>query len=171
VGAQSELQRKRGHQSIQDALLNDDVDFEFNFPQASHMGGAWERMIRCIRAPLESLLVTHGQQLDDELLHTLLLEAEAVVNSRPLTYLDASSVESDTALTPAQLLTLKDRVVMPLPGNFVKEDLFCRKRWRRVQFLVNDFWYRWHREYLSQLQTRAKWHHTWTAHMLVTSSC
>jgi hypothetical protein len=160
VGAHSELQIERGHQQILDALLRDNVDFQFNVPQASHMGGAWEQMIRSIRAPLEFLLVTHGQQLDDKLLHTLLLEAEAVVNSRPLTYLDASAMESDTPLTPAQLLTLKDRIVMPLPGNFVREDLFCRKRWRRVQFLVNDFWHRWQREYLSQLQTRVKWHHT-----------
>ena len=60
-------------------------------------------------------------------------------------------------LTPAQLLTLKSKVVMPPPGQFMKEDIYCRKRWCRVQYLADQFWCRWRKEYLPLLQTRQKW--------------
>ena len=32
-----------------------------------------------------------------------------------------------------------------------------RNRWRRVQFLANQFWIRWRSEYTSQFQQRRKW--------------
>ena len=46
---------------------------------------------------------------------------------------------------------------MPPPGEFNELDLYSRKRWRRIQFLANEFWERWRKEYLSQLQHRTKW--------------
>lgn len=86
-----------------------------------------------------------------------MVEAEAVVNSRPLTYVDMTSSDSKESLTPSQLLTLKSKIVLPFPGVFVKEDLFCRKRWRRVQYLANEFWNRWRKEFLPSLQELSKW--------------
>jgi hypothetical protein len=65
-----------------------------NVPNASHMGGSWERMIGSTRNVLSSLLVKHGNRLDDELLHTLLIEVELIVNSRPLTFVDTKSPDS-----------------------------------------------------------------------------
>ena len=53
-----------------------------NPPTASHMGGVWERQIRTARNILNALLKTHGRSLNDEALHTLLIEVEAIVNSR-----------------------------------------------------------------------------------------
>ena len=47
---------------------------------------------------------------------------------------------------------------LPPPGKFVTEDVFARKRWRRVQFLVEQFWSRWRKEYLLNLNARQKWH-------------
>ncbi|XP_077861672.1 uncharacterized protein LOC144342274 [Saccoglossus kowalevskii] len=106
---------------------------------------------------LSGILEKQSQQLDDELLITFLTEAEAIVNSRPLTYLDMSSTDTGEPLTPSQLLTQKSKVVLPLPGAFVRQDLYCRKRWRRVQYLANEFWRRWRLEYLPTLQLRQKW--------------
>ncbi|CAI5670949.1 unnamed protein product [Oreochromis niloticus] len=60
-------------------------------------------------------------------------------------------------LTPNYILTMKSSVVLPPPGEFVKEDLYLRKRWRKVQYLANEFWTRWKREYLLNLQQRGKW--------------
>ena len=34
---------------------------------------------------------------------------------------------------------------------------YKRKRWRRVQYILNVFWQRWKAEYLQTLQTRNKW--------------
>ena len=40
----------------------------------------------------------------------------------------------------------------------MREDMFVRKRWRRVQYLIEQFWSRWKREYLAQVALRQKWH-------------
>ena len=63
-------------------------------------------------------------------------------------------------LTPNHILTSKSAVPLPPPGTFVREDLFLRKRWRRVQFLLEQFWARWKREYLVTISLPQKWKHT-----------
>lgn len=52
---------------------------------------------------------------------------------------------------------MKPKLLMPPPGEFQKADVYSRHRWRRVQYLVNDFWLRWRREFLHFLQERQKW--------------
>lgn len=163
VGAKSEMDaalQEMNQDKISQHLLKDGCDwieFRFNVPHASHMGGVWERMIRSVRRVLTALLDQSGTQLDDELLHTFIVEAESIVNSRPITYVDMTSPDSAEPLTPSQILTLRSKVVLPPPGKFVKEDIYCRKRWRRVQYLSNEFWTRWRKEFLPTLQERCKW--------------
>ena len=43
------------------------------------------------------------------------------------------------------------------PGVFTSADMYCRKHWRRVQHLSNEFWSRWRKEVLLTLQNRQKW--------------
>ena len=124
MSAKNELEAEM----IRQKLLADDCDFfyfKMNFPHASHMGGAWERMIRSACNALSSLLASQPCTLDDELLHTLLLEAEAIVNSRPLTYINAKD-ESEEPLTPMQLLTLKSKVVLP-PQHLLERTCIAEK--------------------------------------------
>jgi hypothetical protein len=144
-------------EKIRKSLLQDQCDWinaEMNVPCASHMGGVWEHQIRTVRSALSALLDHHGTQLDDELLQTLMVEAGAIVNSRPLTADNTFPLEP---LTPNHLLTSKTNVVLPPPGVFQGADLYSRKRWRRVQHLANEFWDRWRKEFLKLLQTRQKW--------------
>ena len=162
VGADNELQRafmEMDQQKITDFLAENGCDWiqwQRNPPTASHMGGVWERQIRSVREILQSLLKNNGHILNDESLHTLLLEAEAIVNSRPLTVENVNDPDS-APLSPSQLLTMKAKIVLPPPGVFQKEDLYSRKRWRRVQHLSNEFWQRWRKEFLTALQGRQKW--------------
>ena len=88
---------------IEDFLLQKEIQWTFNPPNASHMGGAWERMIRSVRRILTALMTE--RTLDDDQLHTFLLEAESILNSRPLTPIttDADGLEP---LTPNHLLKL-----------------------------------------------------------------
>ena len=131
--------------------------FKLNVPSASHMGCVWERQIRTVRNVLTRLLQQHGTQLDDESLRTLFCEVTAVVNSRPLSVENINDPLSSAPLTPNHLLTMKSKVLLPPPGKFVPTDMYIRKRWKRVQYLANEFWYRWRKEYLSNLQSRSKW--------------
>ena len=104
-----------------------------------------------------SLLRTHSSSLDEESLNTLFTEVEAIVNSRPLVVETINDVNSEVALSPSHFLTIKSKVVMPPPGAFGKPDLYCRRRWRRVQHICNEFWNRWRKEFLATLQERQKW--------------
>ena len=130
---------------------------KLNVPSASHMGGVWERQIRTVRGVLSALLETNRRQLNDEALRTFMCEAEAVVNSRPLTADNLTSADTVEALTPNHLLTGKSKVVLPPPGNFQEADEYAKKWWRRVQHLTNKFWSCWKREFLQSLQARQKW--------------
>ena len=132
------------------------IPFQFNVPHASHMGGVWERQIRTVREAIETTLMKAGEQLDDEAFRTFITEAENIVNSRPLSVSHLCSPDAPEPLTPNHLLTMKSKIVLPPPGNFQSEDLYCRKQWRRVQFLTNEFWSRWRQEFLQNLQTRQK---------------
>ena len=155
-----EALKEEDHVQIRGELLKTDCDwfqFRFNVPHASSMGGVWERMIGCARSVLTSLISTHGHTMDDELFRTLLTEAEAIVNSRPLSYSAGASDDTIVPLSPNQILTLKSRVAVPYPGSFSSVDLYTRQRWRRVQFLANQFWTRWRREFLPTLQERRRW--------------
>ena len=128
-----------------------------NPPLASHMGGVWERQIQSARNILLSLMKTYRASLDEESLNTLFTEVEGIVNSIPLVVETISNVNSQAALLPSHILTMKSKVVMTPIGLFGTPDLNCRKRWRRVQHINNEFWSRWRKEFLATLQDRQKW--------------
>ena len=100
---------------------------------------------------------THGKAFDEESLLTLMVETERILNSGPLTVETISDPTSELPLSPANILTMKSKVVMPPPGKFSKPDLYCRKRWRHIQHVINEFWSRCRKEFLQSLQERKKW--------------
>ena len=135
----------------------DYIEYKMNVPKASHMGGAWERQIRTVRNILNALLKTNSSQLDDDSLRTLMYEVSAIVNSRPLTTDNVNDPLSLKPLSPNQILTFKSEVLLPPPGDFDESDLYSRKMWRRVQHFTSEFWKRWQKEYIHNLQVRQKW--------------
>ncbi|KAL7842541.1 hypothetical protein SRHO_G00068440 [Serrasalmus rhombeus] len=132
-------------------------EFFMNPPSASHMGGAWERQIRTIRSVLTSILDQSSNRLDTSSLRTYFYEVMAIINSRPLTAHLLNDPMGPQPLSPNHILTMKSSIILPPPGKFEREDLYLRKRWRKVQHLANEFWSRWRKEYLLNLQPRQKW--------------
>lgn len=141
----------------QECLKSLGCEFVMNPPSASHMGGAWERQIRTIRSVLTSILDQSSRRLDSASLRTYFYEVMAVINSRPLTAHLLNDPMGPQPLSPNHILTMKSSIILPPPGRFEREDLYLRKRWRKVQFLANEFWSRWRKEYLLNLQQRCKW--------------
>ena len=121
---------------------------------AGNIGGVWERQIRSARSILSALLNQHGKSLNDESLRTLIVEAEGIINSRPITCDNIGDVNSIVPLNPMQLLSMKTKIVMPPPGIFQKEDMYCRKYWQQVQHICNEFWTQWKKEVFATLQSR-----------------
>nr|XP_043899053.1 uncharacterized protein LOC122780247 [Solea senegalensis] len=161
LGAKNEL--KKGLMALDKDrivtfLARKQCDFLMNVPEASHMGGIWERQIRTVRSVMSTVLAQANGRLDDTSLRTFFYEAMSIVNSRPLTTDTINDPKSVEPLTPNHLLTMKSIVPLPPPGNFVKEDLYARKRWRRVQYLSEQFWSRWRKEYLANISLRQRWH-------------
>ncbi|KAK3745741.1 hypothetical protein QZH41_006276 [Actinostola sp. cb2023] len=75
-------------------------------------------------------------------------------------YLPTNSRESfrPTSIRAADAKSSTDpQVVLPPPGKFEPPDTYSRKRWRRVQYMANQFWLRWQKEYCNLLQKRQKW--------------
>lgn len=127
----AEAVSKMNEDQIRQFLLQEGCDyvtFKTNVPNASHMGGVWERQIRSVRNVLVALMRDHGIQLCDEGLRTLMCEAAAIVNSRPLSVQNISDPMSPEPLTPNHLLTMKSKLILPPPGRFQRPDLYSRKR-------------------------------------------
>lgn len=137
---------------IERKLQERNVEWIFNPPYASHMGGVWERQIRTVRKVLAGL--TSEQVLDGEQLETLMVKCEGIVNGRPITPVseDASDLE---ALTPNHLLLMRGSQV-PNRGEEDRMPTY-RKRWAQVEYMTHLFWKRWTREYLPLLRERSKW--------------
>lgn len=161
VGAKNELKgalKQCDQKALENFLAEKQCEFVFSAPSASHAGGVWERQIRTIRNVLNATLTQSAGRLDDASLRTLFYEAMAIVNSRPLSTDGINDPNSLEPLTPNHLILMKSKLALPPPGKFVKEDVYGTRRWRRVQYLIEQFWNRWKREYLSNISTRQKWH-------------
>lgn len=83
------------------------------------------------------------------------IQSFVIINGPPITKAstDPKSLE---ALTPNHLLLLRTSPSLP-PGEFEREDVYARRRWKQVQSISNLFWNRWVKEYFPQLQECQKW--------------
>ena len=109
--------------TIHDFLRQKNIIWKFNPSGASHMSGAWERIIRSIRKILRALL---GQQLvTDEMLQTLMAEVAGILSSRPLTLVSSDPKDLEP-LTPNHLLLLRSNLSLPV-GSFGKEDSYSKR--------------------------------------------
>lgn len=123
------------------------IMWRFNPPTASWWGGFWERLIGVLKSLLRKVLGRASLFYEDLL--TLLCDCEAIINTRPLTYI--SSDPSDlVALTP--VMFLRDQVDSGLPDcDAVDQESLCRKI-KYKQKLRQDLRQRFRLEYLGQLK-------------------
>ncbi|XP_076398077.1 uncharacterized protein LOC143266403 [Megachile rotundata] len=133
--------------------LTQRIESKFIPPDAPHMGGAWERLIRSVKTALH--VVLREQAPTEEVLYTLLTEVEHSVNSRPLTHVPVDPRDHE-ALTPNHFLIGTSSGSIKL-GNYEKQTVCLRKQWKLAQHFADCFWRRWLREYLPSIIGRPKW--------------
>nr|XP_041631503.1 uncharacterized protein LOC121502341 [Drosophila kikkawai] len=140
---------------IQSELSSRSIEWVFNCPSNPSEGGVWERMVQCVKRVLRHTLKEVAPR--DHVLESPLIEAENVVNSRPLTHLPVDA-DQEAPLTPNDLL--KGAANLPntpgLEAELPKEGS-TRKQWRIARMLRDRFWRRWVLEYLPTLVRREKW--------------
>ncbi|XP_070543723.1 uncharacterized protein [Ptychodera flava] len=142
------------------------IKWQFIVELAPWMGGFYERLVgcvkKCLRKAIGKACLTYDQ------LHTLMIEAEAVVNTRPLVYVD-DDINSSITLTPADFLTLNPKTGMPdAEPDSDDPDLEYKPRissaekllqtWKKGQRLLNGFWNRWRDSYILNLRERSQRH-------------
>ena len=156
IGADKELRQlveRLDKNTIISPTASKAVKWKFNPPHVPHFGGIFESMIKSAKKAIYAIL--GSADITDEELLSAFTGAEALINSRPLTY-QSANLKDNIPLTPNHFLFGQ------LGGKFAPEavdktDLHPIKRWRRVQELVRHFWHRWLKEWIPNLTERKKW--------------
>lgn len=150
IGAQRVLKEQvaRIYEDAAVTFTNAQTKWLFIPPYTPHMGGSWERLVRSIKVAMRSL--PQERKLDDDALHTMAVEAEAIVNTRPLTYLPLDSAQQE-ALTPNHFLLGSSSGVKQPASNMADTPRAGRLMWNLIQHNLDHFWRRWIREYLPTL--------------------
>ena len=92
-------------------LANRQIDWQFIMEQAPWWGGFWERLVRSVKRCLKKSV---GRSLlTFEELRTLVVEIEATLNNRPLTYIYDDEEGLSYPLTPADLIYRKIPKITP----------------------------------------------------------
>ncbi|XP_058817804.1 uncharacterized protein LOC131681110 [Topomyia yanbarensis] len=146
--------REQISQGVSATFTNASTKWIFNPPGAPHMGGAWERLVRSVKNAMGHAYL--GRKLDDEGLHTMVVEAEWLVNSKPLTYLPIDSEESE-ALTPNNFLLGNSSGVKQPVVHVASQTRILRDSWVQIQQNLGVFWKRWVSEYLPVIRRQSKW--------------
>nr|XP_024661744.1 uncharacterized protein LOC106674801 [Maylandia zebra] len=139
--------------TLQPVLMTKRIHFKFNPPHAPHFGGAWEREIHSVKNALKRTI--GAQMVTEEVLRTVLIEIEGILNSKPLGYVSSDIADIDP-VTPNLLLMGRHDSSLPLVS-YSDSDLLGRRRWRHAQILADHFWRHFIRDYLPSLQRRPKW--------------
>ena len=121
------------------------------------MGGFYERLVSLVKRSLRKSL--GKSSLTTIQLLTITKEIEAVLNTRPLVYLD-DDINNATVLTPSHFLGPNTNIGSPeldeaLP-DFVKlssREVLLEK-WKSGQKHLNAFWEIWTQDYLLSLRER-----------------
>ena len=92
-------------------LANRQIDWQFIMEEAPWWGGFWERLVRSVKRCLKKSV---GRSLlTFEELCTLVVEIEATLNNRPLTYIYDDEEGLSYPLTPADLIYRKIPKITP----------------------------------------------------------
>lgn len=138
---------------VANCLAHEGIKWNFIPARSPHFGGLWESHVKIAKYHLKRIV--GNAFLTFEELSTIFAQIEACMNSRPLSPL--SNDPSDLSpLTPGHFLVGEPLVALPEPD--VRDVKVNRlNRFERLNQVVQHFWDRWHRECLSNLNTRSKW--------------
>lgn len=129
------------------------IDWKFNPPKAPHQGGLWEAGVKSVNYHLHRVL--KEAYLNYEEMNTLLVQIEAILNSRPLCQ-QSDDPCGYQALSPAHFLVGREltAVAEPLYDGLRENTL---SRYQFVQKQKQTFWRRWSNDYVTEQQKRGKW--------------
>ncbi|CAK1595311.1 unnamed protein product [Parnassius mnemosyne] len=137
-------------------MYNKKIEFKTIPPYSSHFGGLWEAGVKSVKYHLRRILTLAHPTYEE--MTTLMVQIEAILNSRPLTPL--STDPSDlSCLTPAHFLI--GRLLISVPQPLVIDTKINRlQRYEKIEKLKQHFWQRFSTVYVSLLQQKLKWNYS-----------
>ncbi|XP_018373016.1 PREDICTED: uncharacterized protein LOC108767569 [Trachymyrmex cornetzi] len=160
IGARNELnewvrfiQSEQLKNEVLEFTAEQSIRWKFIPPYSPHVGGIWESAVKAAKSHMKAVM--NQNSLTFEELTTIFTQIEAILNSRPIT--PVSTDPSDlSALTPGHFLVGAPLTAIPEP-NIEQIHLNRLSRFQLLSSIIQGFWKRWSREYVSNLQVRQKW--------------
>ncbi|XP_017473957.1 PREDICTED: uncharacterized protein LOC108364683 [Rhagoletis zephyria] len=159
IGANRELRellqsfKAQAHiERVEDFCRNEGIEWKFIPPRSPHFGGLWESAVKLAKYHLRRAIGINVLSHDE--LHTVICQAEAIINSRPLTPI-SSDPNDLRPLTPGHFLIGRSLLTIPEPSTTASSTMLGR--YQHVQYIQQQFWHRWQQDYLKELQKRSKW--------------
>lgn len=158
VGASNELKKiydflRNNENNIRANFIKHGINWRFIPARSPHFGGLWESVVRSMKSHLTKVIGNTHLAFDE--FNTILAQVEACLNSRPLSPLSNDPTDLNP-LTPGHFLIGASLQAVP-EGNLLDLKPNSLSRWERAQQLTQEFWRRWLRECISQMQIRTKW--------------
>ncbi|KAJ8364832.1 hypothetical protein SKAU_G00136630 [Synaphobranchus kaupii] len=95
---------------LKQQLDNYQIIYKVNPPNAPHFGGTWEREVKSVKTALQ--VAAGSQPVTEDVLQTVLVEVEGILNSKPLGYA-SSDVADANPITPNILLMGRPDASLP----------------------------------------------------------
>lgn len=156
LNLEGEQAMKEYNDNIRCELAKLNTKFHFNPSLSPWMGGIWERGVGSIKHHLKRTI--KDRILSYEQLQTLLIQIEAILNSRPISPLNENPDDLEI-LTPGHFL-VGTALTTPVEPNLMQLRENRLSDWQLCVRLKQEFWAKWSNDYISQLQIRSKWKNT-----------
>ena len=142
------LRKLKNSEEANNFLGSKGIKWQFNVARAPWWGGFFERLIGLIKSCL--MRVLGRAKISFKEFKESLLDVEATLNNRPLTYLDEEF--GPEALTPNHLIHGRRIPMIAYEQLESESEVEATRRWKHLQKQLQHFWKRWNREYISSLR-------------------
>ena len=132
-------------EALSQYLADQRIDWSHTPARSPHFGGIWEAGVKQMKALLYKTLGTY--KLITEQFLSILAEAEAILNSRPLMPMDSAPTDGAQILTPAHFLIARSLRAL-LTKLDTTANISLLKHWRLCQRLTRNLWEEWSGSYL-----------------------
>ena len=135
-------------------LFDKEITWDFYVQRAPWMGGFIERVVGLYKCAIKRVI--GRAKLDYQEFVTLISETNAVLNSRPITYV-YDTVGEEEPVTPSRLWCGRNITLFPpLYETRInrKDPEICKKRLKYLDKVLTHFWNRFTSQYLSSLSER-----------------
>jgi hypothetical protein len=143
-------------------LSRNGITWKFIIELAPWQGGHYERLVGVVKSALKTSISRRTPSWTDFV--TLLTETEAIVNSRPITYVSHDVNSQFQVLRPIDFLVYRPTGMPDNSTDFPVRDLgdsgkILASLWKQRSKHLQKVWSRWYNEYLLSLRERSNASH------------